>query len=301
MNATVSPAWAKWWLRAAGIYNLVWGAVVIAFPNALFDACGIPRLNYPEIWQCVGMIVGVYGIGYLAAAEDSVRHWPIVLVGLLGKVFGPIGFAGALTQGTFPPAFGLTILTNDLIWWVPFTLILWHAFLNRRPVPPNPGAVCRFVQESRLPFAPSVVFRFHETPDALRSLIPPWEPMRVVDPPAGLNPGTRVVLEGRVLGLPLKWVAVHTVYDPPNLFEDRQESGPFDYWHHRHLFQSDGADGTILRDEVEYLPPFGWLGRFLLGGLIRWKLQRMFAYRHETTARSLRAMAAPRLREVAHA
>ncbi|WP_439630201.1 alkyl hydroperoxide reductase [Gemmata sp.] len=132
------PAWATWWLRAAGVYNLAWGAVVIAFPHLLFDLCGIARLNYPEIWQCVGMIVGVYGVGYLVAAGDPRRHWPIVLVGLLGKVFGPIGFVGALAQGTFPPAFGLTILTNDLVWWVPFALILWDAARDRNAAPAGP-------------------------------------------------------------------------------------------------------------------------------------------------------------------
>ena len=126
-----SPRWARHWLWAAGIYNLAWGALIIAFPNLLFDLCGIARLNYPEIWQCVGMIVGVYGIGYIAAAGDSRTHWPIVLVGLLGKIFGPIGFAFALLKGTFPPVFGLTILTNDLIWWVPFSLILWDGWKSR--------------------------------------------------------------------------------------------------------------------------------------------------------------------------
>lgn len=58
------------------------------FPPPPFDLTGIARVNYPEIWQCVGMIVGVivgvYGIGYLVAASDPRRHWPIVLVGLLG-------------------------------------------------------------------------------------------------------------------------------------------------------------------------------------------------------------------------
>ena len=38
--------------------------------------------RYPQIWQCVGMIVGVYGVGYLVAASDPLRHWPIVLVGM---------------------------------------------------------------------------------------------------------------------------------------------------------------------------------------------------------------------------
>ncbi len=92
---------------------------------------GTPRPNYPEIWQCVGMIVGVYGVGYIIAAYDSRRHWPIVLVGLLGKILGPIGFAFALAKGTFPPAFGLTILTNDLLWWIPFFLILRDASRSR--------------------------------------------------------------------------------------------------------------------------------------------------------------------------
>jgi hypothetical protein len=134
-----TPRWATWWLRAAGVYNLAWGGLVIAFPHLLFDLNGIERINYPEIWQCVGMIVGVYGVGYLIAAGDPRRHWPIVLVGLLGKIFGPIGFAVALAKGTFPPAFGLTILTNDLLWWVPFALILRNA--AQSPSYSRPGAV----------------------------------------------------------------------------------------------------------------------------------------------------------------
>ncbi len=130
-----SPPWAHRWLWAAGLYNLAWGGLVIALPNLLFDLCGIDRLNYPEIWQCVGMIVGVYGIGYIIAAGDSRKHWPIVLAGLLGKIFGPIGFATALGKGTFPPVFGLTILTNDLIWWVPFAMILRDAATHQDDTP----------------------------------------------------------------------------------------------------------------------------------------------------------------------
>jgi len=124
--------WAKRWLWAAAIYNLIWGFVIIAFPHLLFDVTGLPRMQYPEIWQCVGMIVGVYGIGYIIAAGDPRRHWPIVLVGFLGKIFGPIGFIEAMSRGVFPPIFGLTILTNDLIWWIPFFLILLDAYKNRQ-------------------------------------------------------------------------------------------------------------------------------------------------------------------------
>jgi hypothetical protein len=115
-------------LIAAGIYNLAWGALVIALPGLFFSWAGMEPPRYPMIWQCVGMIVGVYGIGYLAAATNAYVHWPIVLVGFLGKILGPIGFLGAAVSGDLPWAWGATIITNDLIWWVPFALMLYGAY-----------------------------------------------------------------------------------------------------------------------------------------------------------------------------
>lgn len=121
--------WMKRVLQAAGIYNLLWGLVVVLFPAATLRWAGLSTpVDYPQLWQCIGMIVGTYGVGYLIAAANPLRHWPIVCVGLLGKVCGPIGFAGGLLAGTLPPAMTWTILTNDLIWWIPFTMILWHAY-----------------------------------------------------------------------------------------------------------------------------------------------------------------------------
>jgi peroxiredoxin len=116
-------------LLIAAVYNIVWGLVVIAAPEWTLRLLGLSEpAAYPQIWQCVGMIVGVYGIGYGIAAFNPYRHWPIVLVGLLGKVFGPIGFLVNILTGELPLSMGWTLLTNDLIWWVPFGMILWGAF-----------------------------------------------------------------------------------------------------------------------------------------------------------------------------
>lgn len=116
----------KFVLLAAAAYNILFGAWAILLPNAWFSISGIPAPRYPEIWQCVGMIVGLYGLGYAIAAFNPVRHWPIILIGLLGKILGPIGFLQAILTGSLPLSAGWLLLTNDLIWWVPFTLILWH-------------------------------------------------------------------------------------------------------------------------------------------------------------------------------
>lgn len=122
-----SRGWAFWWLWAAGVYNILWGGFAVVAPNLPFDVLGMDRPLYPQFWQCIGMIVGVYGVGYIIAARDHRRHWPIVLVGLLGKVFGPIGFAQAAIAGDLPVTFGLMLLANDVVWWIPFALMLRDA------------------------------------------------------------------------------------------------------------------------------------------------------------------------------
>ena len=109
-----SPKWMSHTLRAAAVYNLVWGTLVVLFPLQSFELLNMQPPRYPELWQCIGMIVGVYGVGYWIAADDPLRHWPIVVVGLLGKIFGPIGFVMAATRGSLPWSVGWTIVTNDL-------------------------------------------------------------------------------------------------------------------------------------------------------------------------------------------
>ncbi|MGH9940816.1 MAG: alkyl hydroperoxide reductase [Pyrinomonadaceae bacterium] len=124
--------WMSWWLYAAAVYNIAWGAWVVLWPLSFFRLAGLAPPNYPEIWQCVGMVVGVYGVGYAIAARDPMRHWPVVLVGFLGKLFGPVGFVRAALSGSLPWAFGIVNLTNDLIWLAPFALILYGAHTHAR-------------------------------------------------------------------------------------------------------------------------------------------------------------------------
>ncbi|MDC0255638.1 hypothetical protein OAK75_12125 [Bacteriovoracales bacterium] len=119
-------------LQLAALYNILWGAWIVLFPLHIFNLTGMTPPLYPEIWQCVGMIVGVYGVGYYFASKAPTLHWPITLVGLLGKIFGPIGFLHALLMERFSPLFGLVILTNDLVWWIPFGHILWVTWKEKK-------------------------------------------------------------------------------------------------------------------------------------------------------------------------
>lgn len=121
------------WL--AGIYNLIFGAWVVMYPRALWTFVGQAPPRPIAVWQCLGMVVGVYGIGYVCAAYAPMRHWPIVLVGLIGKVLGPIGYVLAARNGELPWRFGYLNIANDVIWWIPFSLILSRAWYRSHVSP----------------------------------------------------------------------------------------------------------------------------------------------------------------------
>ena len=142
----------------------------------------------------------------------------------------------------------------------------------------------RFVHESRLSAPPEAVFAFHERPDALEKLVPPWERVDVVQPPRSLAVGTRVILRMHLGPVPIVWEAEHTRYEPGRLFQDRMVRGPFRRWVHTHHILPAPGGGTILRDEVEYALP--WLA-LPAAPLIARRLRRMFAYRHAATAKGL--------------
>jgi hypothetical protein len=112
----------------AGAYNLAWGAWAAADPQWLFRFAGMPPLNHPAIFACLGMVVGVYGFVYLEVARAPERGFAIAAVGLLGKVLGPIGLARLIATGEWPPATLVLCLTNDFIWWIPFALYLRDAW-----------------------------------------------------------------------------------------------------------------------------------------------------------------------------
>ena len=108
----------------AGAYNLAWGAYSALDPQWLFRYAGMPLINYPEIFACLGMVVGVYGFLYWKVAREPERGFAIAAVGLLGKVLGPIGLAQLLWSGAWPMKSIVLCVTNDFIWWVPFAVYL---------------------------------------------------------------------------------------------------------------------------------------------------------------------------------
>lgn len=140
-----------------------------------------------------------------------------------------------------------------------------------------------------MPASAAEAYEWHRRPGAFERLAPPWQDVRVLERSGDIEtPGSRVVLSVPAGPLRMKWVAEHQSATPGEEFFDVQVRGPFARWEHRHRFVPTGATTCRLVDEIDYALP---LGGVIGSSYIRNDLERMFAYRHETTTRDLEAHA----------
>ncbi len=126
------------------------------------------------------------------------------------------------------------------------------------------------------------VFAWHTRPGAMRRLVPPWQPMRVVKETESLADGTAI------LGLPagLRWIARHdpAAYDPPYQFRDVLSSKGLmtlpprviGWWRHTHRYSDAGHGTTRVHDIVDTTVP-------------AFALRSTFAYRHRQLSEDLAA------------
>lgn len=143
------PAWMPRLLFVAGAYHLLFAIAAYAWPHLCFDWAGIPRPNHPVLWRAAGLISALFGVGFLIAARDPIRHWPLILLGfakatlVIGLLLASI-FADELPASTLWLAF-----FDDFIWWFPLAAILWatvQAHVGRPPTREEPLTVSEACQ-----------------------------------------------------------------------------------------------------------------------------------------------------------
>ncbi len=86
---------------------------------------------------------------------------------------------------------------------------------------------------------------------------------------------------GWQLGLPHMHESLIERFEPPVFFRDRMIAGRFAWFEHDHQFVDRGDGSVLLRDEVRFAMPLGWLGwlagRWLMAPHIRRLMRKRFA------------------------
>ena len=111
--------WMRFVLRFAGAYNIVAGLAMMALYHEGYKLLGIekPSLTLPV--QLVGLLVGLFGIGYLMTAARPLQNIGTLRIGFLSKLLGPLLAVVFVVRGELPLAFLLILLLADLI-YLPF-------------------------------------------------------------------------------------------------------------------------------------------------------------------------------------
>jgi ligand-binding SRPBCC domain-containing protein len=123
-----------------------------------------------------------------------------------------------------------------------------------------PAALTRRQYQVFIDRPPEAVFAFHTSLKNHQRISPPDQPEEVLSPlDTVLDQGVRITTRTKRGGVWQTLEAEIVEWDPPNGFTDRQVSGPFASWTHRHKFVPFQA-GTLMTDTIEYSAPAGPLG-----------------------------------------
>jgi ligand-binding SRPBCC domain-containing protein len=155
-----------------------------------------------------------------------------------------------------------------------------------------------------VPFPVELVFAFFANPSNLPHISPPGLQLRIEDarlqppPPrpfaadparrfrsVAAGAGSEILISVVPLALlPKRVSAMHriTEFEWNSHFIDEQIRGPFEFFHHRHIFAVElrgSQEGTLVTDEIDFATGSGPLGG-LSASAFRGQLEKAFKFRH---------------------
>lgn len=126
------------------------------------------------------------------------------------------------------------------------------------------------------------VWAFFLNPNNLKKLIPPRMDFRLpAQVPDKMYEGLIIKYTVKpLLAVSMSWTGEITEIKEYRYFIDEQQKGPFAHWRHRHVFL-ETREGTEVRDDVQYMLPFGLVGMAAVP-FVRRQLETLFLYRNQT-------------------
>ena len=126
MDADTVPLrpWMRWLLRFAGTFNLLAGAGMICLYHEGYKLLGVPKPQLILPVQVMGILVGLFGVGYHLVASNPVENRNILMLGFWSKALSSALALCYVVAGKLGPGFAVTVLFADVIYLPPFFVIL---------------------------------------------------------------------------------------------------------------------------------------------------------------------------------
>jgi ligand-binding SRPBCC domain-containing protein len=140
----------------------------------------------------------------------------------------------------------------------------------------------KLYQEQLLDTSTDQLWQFISHPGNLNKITPPELDFTIIsEVPEKMYNGLLIEYDVK---LPLlgksKWITEIKHIIPGKEFVDEQRIGPYRFWYHYHKIE-EMETGVKMIDQVNYVPPYGILGRIVNTLLIRSRLRDIFDYRKQ--------------------
>ncbi|MSR56666.1 MAG: hypothetical protein EXS05_03205 [Planctomycetaceae bacterium] len=116
--------WMNFLLRFVAVFNIAAGLHMIIGYHETYKMIGMekPTIHFPI--QLVGILVGLFGVGYYMVAKKPLENRNVLLLGFWSKLLGSCLGTYYVARGILPLHFVVVYFFADVIYLPPFYLIL---------------------------------------------------------------------------------------------------------------------------------------------------------------------------------
>ena len=116
--------WMRIVLRIAGVFNLIAGASMGTLYHEGYKMLGVPKPELILPVQVMGILVALFGVGYLLVAANPIENRNLLLLGFLSKAISSVVALWYVAVGQLPLGFAAVVFFADVIYLPPFYVIM---------------------------------------------------------------------------------------------------------------------------------------------------------------------------------
>lgn len=124
----------------AGGYNLLAGLGMLCLYHEGFKLLGVEKPSFNLPVQLVGVLVGLFGVGYWLVAASPVENRNVLALGFWSKALGSVLGCYYTAAGKLPLWFLGVLFVSDIVYLVPFYVICRRLYALARAGRTRPGA-----------------------------------------------------------------------------------------------------------------------------------------------------------------
>lgn len=124
-NSCLRP-WMKALLRFAGTFNILAGLSMLVLYHEGYKLLGLKKPDLVMPVQLVGILVGLFGVGYHLVASAPLENRNLLALGFWSKALGSLLGLYYLALGKLPITFLPVLILADIAYLPPFIAIMRH-------------------------------------------------------------------------------------------------------------------------------------------------------------------------------